>query len=147
MMNYLKIDEVAKQTGLTKRTIRYYEEIGILPVPPRTEGGTRLYTISDIELLKKVINAKEVLGFSLQELQKYVRMSEVLETSKKIYRNTENLEEQKEKLNHMISVLDAQLAFIEEKFSKMHKVKTELEDLRTRANNKIIQLSHTTEES
>lgn len=43
-MTGLKIDEVAKQSGLTKRTIRYYEQIGLLSSPPRSEGGFRLYS-------------------------------------------------------------------------------------------------------
>ncbi len=52
MVTY-KIDEVAKQCGLTKRTIRYYEEIGLLPSPQRSEGNMRLYTQEDVDLLKK----------------------------------------------------------------------------------------------
>ena len=108
-MQFVKIDEVAKQTGLTKRTIRYYEEIGILPEPQRTDGGTRLYTEKDIDLLKKVVNAKEVLGFSLQELQKYIAISDVLETKKVVYRSANNEHEQKEKLTQIIHVVNEQL--------------------------------------
>ena len=139
-MQFVKIDEVAKQTGLTKRTIRYYEEIGILPEPQRTDGGTRLYTEKDIDLLKKVVNAKEVLGFSLQELQKYIAMSDVLETKKVVYRSAHNEQEQKEKLTQIIHVVNEQLGLIEVKLDKIQKVKQELEELRTRATNKLKQL-------
>ncbi|MFP3821600.1 MerR family DNA-binding transcriptional regulator, partial [Bacillus sp. SIMBA_008] len=38
-MEWMKIDQVAKRSGLTKRTIRFYEEIGLLSAPKRTEGG------------------------------------------------------------------------------------------------------------
>ncbi len=65
-MERFKIDDVAKATGLTKRTIRYYEEIGLIKPPARSEGGTRLYTAEDIERLKNIVAAREVLGFSLQ---------------------------------------------------------------------------------
>lgn len=51
-MSLYKIDDVAKECGLTKRTIRYYEEIGVMPSPQRTDGGTRLYTREDIDYLK-----------------------------------------------------------------------------------------------
>ncbi len=139
-MQFVKIDEVAKQTGLTKRTIRYYEEIGILPEPQRTDGGTRLYTEKDIDLLKKVVNAKEVLGFSLQELQKYIAISDVLETKKVVYRSANNEHEQKEKLTQIIHVVNEQLGLIEVKLDKIQKVKQELEELRTRATNKLKQL-------
>ena len=139
-MQFVKIDEVAKQTGLTKRTIRYYEEIGILPEPQRTDGGTRLYTEKDIDLLKKVVNAKEVLGFSLQELQKYIAISDVLETKKVVYRSANNEQEQTEKLTQIIHVVNEQLELIEVKLDKIQKVKQELEELRTRATNKLKQL-------
>ncbi|MGG5254051.1 MerR family transcriptional regulator [Neobacillus sp. SM06] len=139
-MHLVKIDEVAKQTGLTKRTIRYYEEIGILPEPQRTERGTRLYSEKDIDLLKKIVNAKEVLGFSLQELQKYIAISEVLESKKVVYRSANNEQEQKEKLAQIINVVNEQLGLIEVKLDKIQKVKQELEELRTRAANKVKQL-------
>lgn len=139
-MRLIKIDEVAKQTGLTKRTIRYYEEIGILPVPQRTEGGTRLYTQKDIELLNKVVNAKEVLGFTLHELQRYLEMSDALENTKVVYRSANNEQEQKEKLVQIIKVLDEQLSLIELKLEKIQNVKQELEELRTRAVTKKVQL-------
>lgn len=139
-MDYFKIDEVAKQTGLTKRTIRYYEEIGILPVPQRTDGGTRVFTQNDIDLLKKVINAKEVLGFTLHELQKYLAMSDILENKKVVYRSASNEKEQKEKLSQIVQVINDQLDLIEVKFLKIQTVKQELEELRTRAVKKISQL-------
>ncbi len=48
-----KIDEVTKQVGLTKRTLRYYEEIGLIHPPERSEGNIRLYTDEDIARIKK----------------------------------------------------------------------------------------------
>lgn len=139
-MQFLKIDDVAKQTGLTKRTIRYYEEIGLLPEPQRSEGGTRLYTQADIDLLNKLMTAKEVLGFSLQELQKYVAMNDLLENKKVVYRSASNEHDQKERLVQLVNVLEEQLDLIEVKFLKIQKIKLELEDLRTRAVKKIKEL-------
>lgn len=62
-MNLFKIDDVAKACGLTKRTIRYYEEIGVMPSPQRTDGGTRLYSQDDIDYLKKWFEPKRCLAF------------------------------------------------------------------------------------
>lgn len=56
-----KIDEVTKQVGLTKRTLRYYEEIGLICPPERSEGNIRLYTDEDIARIKRIVEAKEVL--------------------------------------------------------------------------------------
>ena len=63
-----KIGQVAQETGLSIDTIRFYEKQGLLKRSPRTEGGFRLFGISDIETLKFVRGAQE-LGFSLNEIR------------------------------------------------------------------------------
>ncbi len=70
-INMYKIDEVTKQVGLTKRTLRYYEEIGLIHPPERSEGNIRLYTDEDIARIKRIVEAKEVLGITLQEMQHF----------------------------------------------------------------------------
>lgn len=66
-MDRFKIDDVAKATGLTKRTIRYYEEIGLIKPPARSEGGTRLYTADDIEQLNNTLFTSYVMETSPYE--------------------------------------------------------------------------------
>ena len=66
----LRIGEVAKRCGVTPRTIRYYEEIGLLPaVADRDPGSHRLYGERDVERLEELLQMKEVLGVSLEELR------------------------------------------------------------------------------
>jgi DNA-binding transcriptional MerR regulator len=67
-----QIGEAAAQTGMSLRTIRFYEEVGLVPPSGRTSGGFRLYTDEDIERLQLVKDLKP-LDFSLEE------MGEVLE--------------------------------------------------------------------
>lgn len=62
----LKIGQVAEKTGLTPKTIRYYEEIELLPPPPRTEGGYRIYSEDDVRRLLFITKARR-LGLSLAE--------------------------------------------------------------------------------
>src|SRR5438046_10096807 len=62
-----RIGELAAQVGMTERTIRYYEELGLLDSVKRLEGGTRVYTDDDIRRLKFIRKLK-VLGLSLQEM-------------------------------------------------------------------------------
>src|SRR6476661_4626578 len=62
---YYRIEQVAARTGLTKRTLRYYEEIGLLPPPTRTEGNYRLYSAADIARLERIKRMRDLLGFSL----------------------------------------------------------------------------------
>ncbi len=69
----LRIGEVAKRTGTTPRTIRYYEEIGLLPgAGSRPRGSHRIYREADVERLDEVLRLKELLGLSLEELRELV---------------------------------------------------------------------------
>ncbi|SFC88675.1 DNA-binding transcriptional regulator, MerR family [Bacillus sp. OV322] len=137
-MDGMKIDDVAKRSGLTKRTIRYYEQIGLLPSPPRTEGGTRLYTQDHIDFLEKITNAKEVMGFSLQELQQFIALSDTLELQKLNYRQVKGTAEQTEKLRMVLQTVEEKLELIEQKKKNMLAVEEELITLRDRAKEALI---------
>jgi DNA-binding transcriptional MerR regulator len=70
----LKIGELARRLELNVRTLRYYEQIGLLPPPERTEGGYRLYGREHEALLRFVLRAKRI-GFTLAEIREMVRRS------------------------------------------------------------------------
>lgn len=63
----MQIGEVAARTGLSLRTIRYYEEVGLIHPSARTKGGFRLYTDPDVSRLN-LIKQMKPLGFSLEEM-------------------------------------------------------------------------------
>lgn len=63
----MKIGEMAKQAKLPASTIRYYEKIGVLPIPPR-ENGQRIYREGTVDLLELVKLARS-LGYSLKEIK------------------------------------------------------------------------------
>ena len=65
----LRIGEVADLTGVTPRTIRYYEEIGLLPgADDRAQGKHRTYTEADVERVREIIRLRDLLGLSLDQL-------------------------------------------------------------------------------
>jgi MerR family copper efflux transcriptional regulator len=68
------IGDVAKQSDVTPATIRYYEEIGLLTPPPRSEGGYRRYTPATLEELD-FIKKGQGLGFSLEEIGEILKLS------------------------------------------------------------------------
>jgi MerR family transcriptional regulator, repressor of the yfmOP operon len=69
----LRIGDVAKLAGTTPRTIRYYEEIGLLPTAAaRERGAHRTYAESDVERLTELLRLKDLLGLSLEELKELV---------------------------------------------------------------------------
>src|SRR5258708_12584947 len=63
------IEQVATRTGLTKRTLRYYEEVGLLPPTGRTEGNYRLYSEDDVQHLERIKKLRDLLGFSLADIR------------------------------------------------------------------------------
>lgn len=76
----MHIGELAEATGLSLRTIRHYDEVGLLPATTRTEGGFRLYTLADLERLL-VIRSMKPLGFTLEEMAELLRIVDNLATS------------------------------------------------------------------
>lgn len=64
----MTIGELAKQTNVTVRTLQYYDSIGLLKPSTLTEGGRRLYAISDMVILHQIITLKSV-GFSLEDIK------------------------------------------------------------------------------
>src|SRR5262245_54816370 len=64
----LKVGELARQTGLTIRTLHHYDEIGLLNPSLHTEAGHRLYTAADVARLQQVLSLRQ-LGFSLDEVR------------------------------------------------------------------------------
>ncbi|MGV2952217.1 MerR family transcriptional regulator [Glutamicibacter sp. AGC46] len=63
----MHIGDLAEATGLSQRTIRHYDEVGLLPATTRSEGGFRIYTDSDLQRML-VIRSMKSLGFTLEEM-------------------------------------------------------------------------------
>ena len=74
----MHIGELAEQTGLSHRTIRHYDEVGLLEASGRSEGGFRLYTQADLDRLL-VIRRMKPLGFSLEEMMELLQVLDGLE--------------------------------------------------------------------
>jgi MerR family transcriptional regulator, mercuric resistance operon regulatory protein len=64
----IQIGEFARRSGCNVETVRYYERIGVIPAPPRTAGGYRLYEAADVRRLMFARRARE-LGFTLEEVR------------------------------------------------------------------------------
>ncbi|WP_222195835.1 MerR family transcriptional regulator [Modestobacter italicus] len=69
----MQIGQVAERTGLSLRTIRWYEETGLVVPTARSDGGFRLYSDQDVERLE-VIKRMKPLGFSLEEMQELLTL-------------------------------------------------------------------------
>jgi MerR family transcriptional regulator, repressor of the yfmOP operon len=119
--NYQRIEQVAARTGLTKRTLRYYEEIGLLPAPTRTEGGYRLYTEADVQQLERIKRLKDLLGFSLAEIREMADAEEQREHVREAWlRETDPhtrlawLDRSDELTRHQLQLVEEKLAGLQE---------------------------------
>ena len=72
MTDFMKIGDLAKQTGLSIRTLHYYDEIGLLSPSHRTDVGYRLYSNRDIIRLQQIVSLRQ-LGFSLKEIHECLK--------------------------------------------------------------------------
>ncbi len=67
----MRISELAAQVRLNPKTIRYYEEVGVLPAPQRSPSGYRLYTMENHERLCFIVKAKAI-GLTLEEIREII---------------------------------------------------------------------------
>jgi len=111
-----RIGELAAQVGMTERTIRYYEELGLLDSVKRLEGGTRVYTDDDVRRLKFIRKLK-VLGLSLQEMRE-------LEGIYKTQRSNRTV------LPRLIELLDVHLSTVDRRISELHALRDEIRSYR-----------------
>jgi MerR family mercuric resistance operon transcriptional regulator len=65
--HHFSIGRLSAETGVNIETIRYYERIAIMPAPPRTEGGQRVYAVDHLKRLTFICRSRE-LGFALDEI-------------------------------------------------------------------------------
>lgn len=123
-----RIDQVAKRTGLTKRTLRYYEELGLLEPPTRTEGGYRLYTAADIERLERVKRLKHLMGFSLAEIRELVRAEEEREQVRAAWQRETNPHAHLGQLDEAEALVRQQLRLVDEKLAGLEEMRGTLRE-------------------
>ena len=119
------IGEISRLVDLSQRTIRYYEEIGLLHSVRRIENGKRVYTDRDVRRLK-FINRLKVLGLSLAEMVEL----------EKIYRKQRN---NREILPKLLDILDERAAQIDERVSQLVALKKEIREYQQRLRNKVLE--------
>jgi DNA-binding transcriptional MerR regulator len=130
----LRIGEVSELTGTTPRTIRYYEEIGLLPVAlGREPGSHRLYDEADVERLRDVLRLKELLGVSLDELRELVA-AEVARSSlrREWDRGIEDPVRRREVLEEAMGYVERQLELTRRRRTEIGKLERELASKRRR---------------
>jgi DNA-binding transcriptional MerR regulator len=139
----LRIGDVAKLAGTTPRTIRYYEEIGLLPASSaRERGAHRTYAEEDVERLADLLRLKDLLGLSLEELKRLVEAEDARAALRREWESgVEDPVRRREILDESLGHIGRQLELVrrrrdeiaaleEELLAKRKRVQTRLRELK-----------------
>ncbi|WP_019854139.1 MerR family transcriptional regulator [Actinopolyspora mortivallis] len=113
MSGHMRIGEVAERTGLSLRTIRYYEEVGLVVPSARSQGGFRLYTEPDVERLNMIKRMKP-LGFQLDQMRELLEILDDREHGELTEQRRDRLEEFHTSVRERCTSLRAELRTAED---------------------------------
>jgi DNA-binding transcriptional MerR regulator len=134
-----RIGDLAKLTGTTPRTIRYYEEIGLLASEKSREPGAhRTYGEDDLERLREVLRLKELLGVSLEELGELVAAEEARASLRREWHEgIEDPVRRRQVLEEGLGHIDDQLALLRHRRREIDQMTRELESKKRRVRDRL----------
>jgi MerR family transcriptional regulator, repressor of the yfmOP operon len=125
----LRIGELAEVTGTTPRTIRYYEEIGLLgSAAERAQGKHRVYTQADVERVSEIIRLRDLLGLSLEQLSQLLEAESARAHLRREYHKTDSPAERKAILERSLGHITNQLELVRGRLDELTELAAELED-------------------
>jgi DNA-binding transcriptional MerR regulator len=134
----VRIGVAAKQAGTTARTIRYYEEIGLLPPSEgRVDGKHRLYTEDDIARVREVLRLKNLLGLSLDELKEVIEAEEARAELRARFKREEDPAKKREILHQALGYIERQLELVHRRRAEMDELEEELASKRKLAKSRL----------
>jgi len=117
------IGEIAQKLEMSQRTIRYYEEIGLLNSIKRIEGGRRVYTDADLRRLK-LIKRLKIIGMTLSEMQELEAMWTIEKSTDKV-------------LGRLLELMSNQLRRLDDRITDLNILRTEIIEYQERIKSKI----------
>jgi DNA-binding transcriptional MerR regulator len=137
----LRIGEVAAQVGTTPRTIRYYEEIGLLPAAhARAAGAHRVYDQADVDRLHEILRLRELLGVSLDELRALLEAEDARAALRAEFATTPDPARRRTILEEATGHLDRQLELVRARRRELERLEKELTARRRRIRARLRQL-------
>jgi len=123
----LQIGEVAERTGVTQRTLRFYEEKGLLRPPSRMDGGFRLYSEEDVERVQQIRQLQNLLGLSLAEIKEMVEADEALQQIRAEYRRDADAALRIAQLRQARAIREKQHAIVHQKLEQLRAMSDEID--------------------
>jgi DNA-binding transcriptional MerR regulator len=137
----LRIGEVAEQTGTTPRTIRYYEEIGLLPGSrQRSQGKHRVYDAADVERLEEIVRLRDLLGLPLEELRALLEAEDARAALRREWHATEDPDQRRRILGEALSHVERQIGLVRARREEIATLEGQLEAKRVRLRERLAEL-------
>jgi MerR family transcriptional regulator, repressor of the yfmOP operon len=136
----LRIQEVAAETGLTTRTIRYYEELGLLKPAARSEGSYRLFDPDDLERLRFIKGLRDDAGFSLAEIGQLLEDDLARVRNRTRFRSTTDRTERRAILEDALARVDRQVDTLKTKIGRLDAMIAEAHARRAHLENHLAEL-------
>jgi DNA-binding transcriptional MerR regulator len=135
----LRIQEAAAEVGLTTRSVRYYEEMGLLRPAARSEGDYRLYDPTDLERLRFIKGLRDDAGFSLAEIAQLLEDEAARERGHAAFHATTDPAERKRILCERVASFDRQIETLQRKIGRLQAMVDETETRRARTAANIVE--------
>jgi DNA-binding transcriptional MerR regulator len=139
----LRIQEVGAEVGLTARSIRYYEELGLLKPAARSEGAYRLYDADDLERLRFIKGLRDDAGFSLAEIGQLLEDEDERARNRERFRATTDPDERRTILKESSARIDHQIAILRAKIERLEAMVGEAETRRAHIEGHLRELART----
>jgi DNA-binding transcriptional MerR regulator len=135
----LRIGELAELTGTTPRTIRYYEEIGLLEGGQRAQGKHRCYTQEDVARVKEIVRLRDLLGLSLDQLSQLLEAETARAEIRRQLEHAGSPDERRVLLERALGHIEAQLELVRGRRRELEKLEEELVQKRRSVRRKLQQ--------
>jgi DNA-binding transcriptional MerR regulator len=123
----LRIGEVAELIGTTTRTIRYYEEIGLLPgAADREQGKHRCYTQADVERVREIVRLRDLLGLSLDQLSTLLEAETARAELRREWQFADSVPERRRILDEALDHVGTQLELVHGRRVELEQLEAEL---------------------
>jgi DNA-binding transcriptional MerR regulator len=138
----LRIGELAELTGTTARTIRYYEEIGLLDgAADRGQGKHRCYAPADVDRVREIVRLRDLLGLSLEQLSKLLDAESARAELRREYQQTDAPAARRSILEQALGHIATQLELVRERKRELEQLERELVEKQRSVEQRVSELS------
>ena len=138
----LRIGELAELTGTTPRTIRYYEEIGLLDgAADRDQGKHRCYTQADVDRVREIVRLRDLLGLSLEQLSKLLEAESARAELRREYQQTDAPAARCSILEQALGHIATQLELVRGRKHELEQLERELVEKQRSVKQRVSELS------